>query len=150
MMRLKLPNGVTTSEQTRYLAGMIEKYGKEGCADVTTRQNWQIRGVMLPDVPEIMDGLRSVGLTSLQSGMDNVRNPVGNPLAGIDPDEIVDTRAYTNLLSAYITNNSEGNLAITNLYVSRALSTPHLARSSLTTLLATSRADMLLSSCGQS
>lgn len=118
MMRLKLPNGVTTSEQTRYLAGVIEKYGKEGCADVTTRQNWQIRGVTLPDVPEILDGLRSVGLTSLQSGMDNVRNPVGSPLAGIDPLEIVDTRPYTNLLSSYITNNSEGNLAITNLCVS--------------------------------
>ncbi|KAF7080705.1 hypothetical protein CFC21_084738 [Triticum aestivum] len=115
MMRLKLPNGVTTSEQTRYLAGVIEKYGKEGCADVTTRQNWQIRGVTLPDVPEILEGLRSVGLTSLQSGMDNVRNPVGSPLAGIDPLEIVDTRPYTNLLSSYITNNSEGNLAITNL-----------------------------------
>lgn len=115
MMRLKLPNGVTTSEQTRYLASVIDKYGEEGCADVTTRQNWQIRGVTLPDVPEILDGLRSVGLTSLQSGMDNVRNPVGSPLAGIDPLEIVDTRPYTNLLSSYITNNSEGNLAITNL-----------------------------------
>ncbi|KAG8066500.1 hypothetical protein GUJ93_ZPchr0004g39822 [Zizania palustris] len=51
MMRLKLPNGVTTSEQTRYLASVIEAYGEEGCADVTTRQNWQIRGVTLPDVP---------------------------------------------------------------------------------------------------
>lgn len=115
MMRLKLPNGVTTSEQTRYLASVIEKYGQDGCADVTTRQNWQIRGVQLPDVPEIMDGLNRVGLTSLQSGMDNVRNPVGNPLAGIDPHEIVDTRPYTNLLSSYITANSRGNLAITNL-----------------------------------
>ncbi|MCQ6513374.1 hypothetical protein NPN18_26810, partial [Vibrio parahaemolyticus] len=71
MMRLKLPNGVTTSEQTRYLASVIEAYGKEGCADVTTRQNWQIRGVTLPDVPAILDGLNAVGLTSLQSGMDN-------------------------------------------------------------------------------
>lgn len=115
MMRLKLPNGVTTSEQTRYLASVIEKYGSEGCADVTTRQNWQIRGVTLPDVPDIMDGLHRVGLTSLQSGMDNVRNPVGNPLAGIDPLEIVDTRPYTKLLSDYITANSLGNIAITNL-----------------------------------
>ncbi|XP_062220397.1 ferredoxin--nitrite reductase, chloroplastic-like [Phragmites australis] len=115
MMRLKLPNGVTTSEQTRYLASVIEAYGEDGCADVTTRQNWQIRGVTLPDVPAILDGLRAVGLTSLQSGMDNVRNPVGNPLAGIDPDEIVDTRPYTNLLSSYITSNSQGNPAVTNL-----------------------------------
>ncbi|KAK4799689.1 hypothetical protein SAY86_025054 [Trapa natans] len=115
MMRLKLPNGVTTSAQTRYLASVIRKYGKDGCADVTTRQNWQIRGVTLPDVPEILRGLQEVGLTSLQSGMDNVRNPVGNPLAGIDPDEIVDTRPYTNLLSQFITGNSRGNPAVTNL-----------------------------------
>ncbi|KAL0334864.1 UNVERIFIED_CONTAM: Ferredoxin--nitrite reductase, chloroplastic [Sesamum radiatum] len=115
MMRLKLPNGVTTSAQTRYLASVIRKYGKDGCADVTTRQNWQIRGVVLPDVPEILKGLDEVGLTSLQSGMDNVRNPVGNPLAGIDPHEIVDTRPYNNLLSQYITANSRGNPAFTNL-----------------------------------
>lgn len=114
-MRLKLPNGVTTSEQTRYLAEVVGKYGEQGCADVTTRQNWQIRGLVLPDVPEIMAGLGRVGLTSLQSGMDNVRNPVGNPLAGIDPLEIVDTRPYTNLLSSFITNNGQGNPAFTNL-----------------------------------
>ncbi|RDX72060.1 Ferredoxin--nitrite reductase, chloroplastic, partial [Mucuna pruriens] len=115
MMRLKLPNGVTTSAQTRYLASVIRKYGKDGCADVTTRQNWQIRGVVLPDVPEILKGLEEVGLTSLQSGMDNVRNPVGNPLAGIDPNEIVDTRPYSNLLSQFITANSRGNPAMSNL-----------------------------------
>ncbi|XP_051146768.1 ferredoxin--nitrite reductase, chloroplastic [Andrographis paniculata] len=115
MMRLKLPNGVTTSAQTRYLASVIRKYGDDGCADVTTRQNWQIRGVVLPDVPDILKGLEEVGLTSLQSGMDNVRNPVGNPLAGIDPHEIVDTRPYTNLLSQYITANSRGNPAFANL-----------------------------------
>lgn len=114
-MRLKLPNGVTTSEQTRYLAEVVGKYGEQGCADVTTRQNWQIRGVVLPDVPEIVAGLGRVGLTSLQSGMDNVRNPVGNPLAGIDPLEIVDTRPYTLLLSSCITNNGQGNPAFTNL-----------------------------------
>ncbi|EEF43688.1 ferredoxin--nitrite reductase, chloroplastic [Ricinus communis] len=115
MMRLKLPNGVTTSEQTRYLASVIRKYGKDGCADVTTRQNWQIRGVVLSDVPDILKGLAEVGLTSLQSGMDNVRNPVGNPLAGIDPEEIVDTRPYTNLLTQFLTSNSQGNPAVSNL-----------------------------------
>ncbi|KAG2323095.1 hypothetical protein Bca52824_016308 [Brassica carinata] len=47
--------------------------------------------------------------------MDNVRNPVGNPIAGIDPDEIVDTRPYTNLLSQFITANSRGNPDFTNL-----------------------------------
>ncbi|PSS02711.1 Ferredoxin--nitrite reductase [Actinidia chinensis var. chinensis] len=85
MIRLKLPNGVTTSVPTLYLASVIRLYGEEGCADVTTRQNWQIRGVVFPDVPEILKGLTEVGLTSLQSRMDNVRNPVGNPLPGLTP-----------------------------------------------------------------
>eukprot|EP00252_Welwitschia_mirabilis_P012091 TRINITY_DN268_c0_g1_i1.p1 TRINITY_DN268_c0_g1~~TRINITY_DN268_c0_g1_i1.p1 ORF type:complete len:402 (-),score=51.71 TRINITY_DN268_c0_g1_i1:114-1178(-) len=115
MMRLKLPNGVTTSQQTRFLASVVQKYGSEGCADVTTRQNWQIRGVVLADVPEILKGLDEVGLSSLQSGMDNVRNPVGNPLAGIDPHEIIDTRPYTKQLTDFIINSGRGNPAITNL-----------------------------------
>lgn len=115
MMRLKLPNGVTSSAQTRYLASVIEKYGSDGCADVTTRQNWQIRGVVIGDVPEILEGLANVGLSSLQSGMDNVRNAVGNPLAGIDPHEIVDTRPYNKALNDYIISNGRGNTSITNL-----------------------------------
>jgi len=115
MMRLKLPNGVVTSEQVRYLADVISAYGDQGCADITTRQNFQIRGLQLPDVPEILSGLASVGLSSLQSGMDNVRNPVGNPLAGIDPHEIVDTRLYTNLLNQYITGDDKGNPDCSNL-----------------------------------
>ncbi|KAG6551231.1 hypothetical protein Mapa_007157 [Marchantia paleacea] len=115
MMRLKLPNGVTTSEQTRFLASVIDKYGAEGCADVTTRQNWQIRGLVLEDVPAIMDGFARVGLTSIQSGMDNVRNAVGNPIAGIDPHEIIDTRPAIMALNDYIINRGKGNLSITNL-----------------------------------
>lgn len=115
MVRFKLPNGITNSTQTRFLANFIAKYGKEGCADLTTRQNWQIRGVVLEDVPALFKGLEEVGLSSLQSGMDNVRNPVGNPLAGIDPDEIVDTAPFCRDLSDYIINRGKGNVDITNL-----------------------------------
>ncbi|XP_024398882.1 ferredoxin--nitrite reductase, chloroplastic [Physcomitrium patens] len=115
MMRFKLPNGITNSTQTRFLAETISKYGKEGCADLTTRQNWQIRGIMLEDVPSLLKGLESVGLSSLQSGMDNVRNAVGNPLAGIDPDEIVDTIPICQALNDYIINRGKGNTEITNL-----------------------------------
>jgi ferredoxin-nitrite reductase len=115
MMRFKLPNGITNSTQTRFLADAITKYGKEGCADLTTRQNWQIRGVVLEDVPALLKGLETVGLSSLQSGMDNVRNPVGNPLAGIDPHEIVNTTPFCKALSDYIIGSGHGNVAVTNL-----------------------------------
>ena len=94
MLRLRLPNGVLNSEQCRYMDGVISKYGEEqGCADVTTRQNLQLRGITLEDAPEILSTLESLGITTLQSGMDNVRNVAGSPIAGIDPQEVYDTRA---------------------------------------------------------
>jgi ferredoxin-nitrite reductase len=47
--------------------------------------------------------------------MDNVRNLVGNPIAGIDPEEIVDTRSYCHDFTAKLTNNGNGNPEFANL-----------------------------------
>lgn len=38
-----------TSEQMRYAASCIRPYGEDGCADITTRANLQLRGVKLED-----------------------------------------------------------------------------------------------------
>jgi ferredoxin-nitrite reductase len=115
MVRMRVPNGVVTSEQMRVLASVIERYGDEGTADVTTRQNIQLRGVRLEDIPDIFSKFREVGLTSIQSGMDNVRNLTGSPVAGIDPDELIDTREMMQKLQNMITNHGEGNYTFTNL-----------------------------------
>lgn len=37
-------------------------------------------------------GLRTVGLSAVQTGMDNVRNMTGSPIAGVDPNEYIDVR----------------------------------------------------------
>lgn len=52
-------------------AQVVRSYGAEGCADITTRANLQIRGVTLQDADQIIDRLYELGLTSKQSGMDN-------------------------------------------------------------------------------
>lgn len=70
----------------RFLAGMVERV--DGCADVTTRANLQLRGMGIEECEEVFMGLYDIGLTSVQSGMDNVRNMTGNPIAGIDPHEL--------------------------------------------------------------
>lgn len=115
MMRTKIPNGIVTSEQVRFLGNLTAKYGEEGCADITTRQNFQMRGITLPDVPEILEGMQAVGLSTIQSGLDNVRNPVGSPLAGIDPHEIVDTRPFLKAINDFTVNMGRGNPEIANL-----------------------------------
>jgi len=115
MLRMRLANGVITSGQMRVLAEIVQHYGDEGNADITTRQNIQLRGVRIEDVPNIFSKLHQIGLTSVQSGVDNVRNITGSPLAGLDPDELIDTRGLCREVQDMITNNGEGNPAFTNL-----------------------------------
>ncbi len=115
MLRLRMPSGVITSQQMRVLAEIVQRYGDDGNADITTRQNLQLRGIRLEDIPDIFRRMQQVGLTSLQSGMDNVRNITGSPVAGLDADELYDTRELVQQVQDMITNNSEGNPEFTNL-----------------------------------
>ncbi|MBM5815301.1 MAG: ferredoxin--nitrite reductase [Cyanobacteria bacterium K_Offshore_surface_m2_239] len=92
MVRLRLPNGLINADQLELLADVVDRCGEEGSADITTRQNLQLRGLLLEDMAPLMLDLHRVGLTSRQSGHDNPRNVTGNPLAGIDPEEFIDTR----------------------------------------------------------
>ncbi|GAB4386059.1 MAG: ferredoxin--nitrite reductase [Elainellaceae cyanobacterium] len=121
MLRMRIPNGILTSGQMQALAEIIQGYCQatgfqtQGNADITTRQNLQIRGIRLEDIPAIIDRLKRGGLTSVQSGMDNVRNITGSPVAGIDANELIDTRGIVRNLQDMITNNGDGNLELSNL-----------------------------------
>lgn len=115
MMRLRLPNGIVTSQQMRVLAEIVQRYGDDGSADITTRQNLQLRGIRLEDVPDIFRRLHDVDMTSIQSGMDNVRNITGSPVAGIDGNELIDTRELVQKVQDMITNSGKGNYDFTNL-----------------------------------
>lgn len=115
MMRLRLPNGVINSQQLRTLAEIGQRYGDDGAIDITTRQNLQLRGIRINDIPDIFQRMQAVGLTSIQSGMDNVRNITGSPVAGLDRDELFDTRELVQAVQDMITNHGEGNPEFSNL-----------------------------------
>ncbi|MBE8994450.1 ferredoxin--nitrite reductase [Microcystis aeruginosa] len=115
MMRLRVPNGIISGEQMRVLGEIVQRYGDDGNADITTRQNLQLRGIRIEDIPDIFQRLKSVGMTSVQSGMDNVRNITGSPMAGLDADELIDTRELVQKVQDMITNCGQGNYQFTNL-----------------------------------
>lgn len=115
MVRMRVPNGLLSSEQMRVLASVLEKCGEHGVADITTRQNIQMRGFPIEDIPEMFEKFRSVGLTSVQSAMDNIRNITGSPVAGIDANELYDTRELAIQVQNLLTSNGEGNPDFTNL-----------------------------------
>jgi ferredoxin-nitrite reductase len=101
MMRVRIPNGIATAPQLRELAEITRRYGRD-VIDVTTRQQVQLRWMRIEDVPDILDRLHRVGLTTMQTGLDNSRNVVGCPLAGLTAHELFDAapvvRRYHDLL----------------------------------------------------
>lgn len=115
MLRLRTPNGQLNSQQMRLLADIIQRYGDDGSGDITTRQNVQLRGVRLEDMPDIFCRLKAAGLTTMQSGFDNVRNITGSPVAGLDADEVIDTRPLVRQLQDMVTNCGAGNPEFSNL-----------------------------------
>jgi ferredoxin-nitrite reductase len=82
--------------------------------DITTRQQVELRGFTMSSVPEIWDRLRGVNLHSLQTGMDNVRNINGCPLAGLTPYELLDASPIVFELDRRLVG-AEGNPEFTNL-----------------------------------
>jgi ferredoxin-nitrite reductase len=99
MLRLRTPGGRLTADQLRAIGGIARDFGR-GTADLTTRENIQLRWLTLPDVPAIFARLETAGITSRQSGMDNTRNITGCPLAGIDRDELLDATPLVMALQA--------------------------------------------------
>ncbi len=60
MMRMRIPNGILTSNQLSVLAEVLQRYGEDGSADITTRQNIQLRGIKIQDIPNIFNKFHKV------------------------------------------------------------------------------------------
>ena len=106
MCRLRIPNGILTSGQMRGLADAADAFGG-GYADVTTRANLQIREIPARHAVDLLLAVQDLGLTSRGSGADNIRNITGSPTAGIDPQELFDTRPLCRAMHHYILNHRE-------------------------------------------
>ena len=110
MLRIRIPGGIATADQVREIGAIARDLGRD-TLDITTRQQIELRWIRIEHVPDILERLRAVGLVTLQTGMDNVRNVMGCPVAGLTPSELFDAsyvvRAFNDILV--------GNRAFTNL-----------------------------------
>jgi ferredoxin-nitrite reductase len=106
MLRCRIPAGELTSTQFRGLAEMADQFA-DGSAAITTRSNIQLRQIQPRDALDVLMRLSSLGLTSRGSGVDNVRNITASPTAGIDPQELLDTRPYAHALHHLILNSRD-------------------------------------------
>jgi len=104
MCRLRIPNGILKHWQLSGLADLAEQYGG-GYSHVTTRANIQIREIAPKHAVAMLEGIQDLGLSSRGAGADNIRNVTGTPTAGIDPQELIDTRPYAREWHFHILND---------------------------------------------
>ena len=103
MCRLRIPNGIVKHWQLTGLADLAERYG-DGYSHVTTRANFQIREIEPKSAIDLLEAIVDLGLCSKGTGADNIRNVTGTPTAGIDPQELLDTRPYARAWHHHILN----------------------------------------------
>ncbi len=99
MCRIRLPASQLTAPQAREIAFIAYELG-HGIIDLTTRANIQVQGLEITHLPEVSRRLDRVGLSSKQTGHDNVRNVFGHPFSGLLPDERIDTTDLCHAITA--------------------------------------------------
>src|SRR5579864_8366835 len=104
MCRLRIQNGILKHGQLAGLADLAERLCGPYC-HVTTRANLQLRELPPKHAVAMIEGIQDLGLCSRGSGADNIRNVTGTPTAGIDPQELIDTREYAREWHHHILND---------------------------------------------
>jgi sulfite reductase (NADPH) hemoprotein beta-component len=101
MLRVKVPQGVLTSDQLFALAEVGEKYSRR-FGHITTRQNIQFHFVKLHDVEPAMRRLADAGLTTREACGNSVRNITACPYAGVAADERFDVTPYAEATTRFL------------------------------------------------
>src|ERR1700732_951164 len=104
MCRLRIPNGIMKHWQLAGMADLAEALCGPFC-HVTTRPNLQVREIPFKNSVALIEGIQDLGLCSRGSGADNIRNVTGTPTAGIDPQELLDTRPSARELHYQLLND---------------------------------------------
>lgn len=101
MLRVKIPQGILSSDQLSALADVAEDYSR-GFGHITTRQNVQFHFMKLHDVEHAMRRLEQAGLTTREACGNSVRNITACPYAGVGFDEVFDVTPYAEALTRYL------------------------------------------------
>src|SRR6187455_1386548 len=101
MIRVKIPQGVLSSEQLEALADVSERHSR-GFGHITTRQNVQFHFVKLHDAEPVMRRLADAGLTTREACGNSVRNITACQFAGVSSDEPFDVTPYAEALTRFL------------------------------------------------
>jgi len=116
MMRVKVPGGVLTPEQTKVIGKIAVDFANgpipnphfgNNFLDLTTRQDVQMHWLKMGDIPEVWRRLEEAGITTVQACGDSARNVLCCPVSGLDHEEVIDAYPVAQAINAYFTGNRE-------------------------------------------
>lgn len=105
MVRVKIRFGALNPDQLEALADIASIYTPNKIGHITTRQDMQFHYVRRRDVPEVLERIALVGLTTREACGNTVRNVTACPYSGISPTEVFDVTPYADALSRYFLRN---------------------------------------------
>lgn len=106
MVRIRIPGGELTADQLREIADLSRQYG-QSLADVTVRQNIQFHWVRVESLPDILERLSDVGLSTTEACGDCVRNIINCPVSGVDTDELYDAAPLIHQVNDFFVGNRD-------------------------------------------
>lgn len=101
LSRLRIPAGLLTAPQSEAIVHLADQFGV-GAVQITNRANVQIRGVQSGIPTATLKHLQAMGLASPIASVDAIRNIMGSPTAGIDRQQLVDTRPLVQSWNRYL------------------------------------------------
>lgn len=106
LSRMRIPGGILNSSQALAIADLIDQYAA-GSVQVTNRANLQIRGLAANINADVFYNLQKLGIGSRFPRVDSIRNIMISPTAGIDPQQLVDTRPLVQEFDDYLQAHPE-------------------------------------------
>jgi len=90
MIRVRIPGGQLNSVQARVLGEVSRDYCNNSL-DLTTRMQVELRYIKIEDLALILEKLDEVSISTYQTGIDNIRNILTDPLDGVASDCILES-----------------------------------------------------------
>ncbi len=106
MLRVRIPGGQLTNAQAVRIGEVAQEYGND-YIDITTRMQVELRYLQIADIAKVLKALKEVGISTFQTGVDNPRNIVTDPLDGIAYDNIIESMPILTQLQEIFLENPE-------------------------------------------
>ncbi len=106
MLRVRIPGGQLTNAQAVRIGEVAQQYGND-YIDLTTRMQVELRYLKIEDIAAVLSALQEVGISTFQTGVDNPRNIVTDPLDGIAYDNVIPCMPLIEALQSVFLENTE-------------------------------------------